>query len=176
MRERHGKPSPLVIIISSARLSCPRSLLPPPGGGGLFEARRQERAGERGSGEKMKRRSIVLVRCVELVKTVRRKKRRSLVSSIVPPAVSSFVSLSFRFRLTFLPSRFRACLVSFFPCSSHCSHVSIVLPILSRFAPPACACYLVGYRLALSDEERERTRRKRRDAPARRENETRWHI
>lgn len=52
MRERHGKPSPPVIIIPLARLSCSRSLIPPPGGGGLYKDRRRGRARKRGAGER----------------------------------------------------------------------------------------------------------------------------
>ena len=155
-----------------------------------------------GVGRKTKRCSLVLVVCVELVRTAR-KERRSLVSSIVPLPVPSHVfrlsscyrsapilrSCRLVLRACLVSSRsylarliascqYRAAAFSSFRLAS-CLYRAADHPVPSL----ACACYLIGHRLALSNEERknETPHETPHETPlARRGNETRnetqWRI
>lgn len=146
MRERHSKSFPPAIIIPPAWLIRSRPLVPPPGGGGLFEARRQGKAGGRGSGERQKGVPSFSLFALSLLE--RREKK---------DAPSSRLSCRFPFRLTFSVSRFvivpllscvpavlfpcLSCLVPFLPRSSH-----RLMPISchrSSLVPPCPIPYIV---------------------------------
>lgn len=134
---------------------------PTPGGGGLFEARRQERAGGRGSGERQKK-GVSSFSCVALSLLERREKEKTLPRLVYRAAFRPV------FRLVIVPLSswcscrlvLRACLVSFsFPARPIASCLyRVSVPPSFRFAsmplsccrtfclPLACACYRVGCR------------------------------
>ena len=102
----------------------------------------------------MKRRSLVLVCCVELVRMARKKKKDAPSSrlSCLPP---SRLSSRYRSALVLRSCRLVSVLVlslSAFSRSALLSYLYCSANHLSSL--PACACYLIGYRLVLSDKKR----------------------